>query len=93
MTWPKFLLGYCVLLLGTVGIALWADGRFAVDGERVLLFEGAVLFLLAAAGWPRLLYQIVRNTGWFAAIESDRAMRTVLVILGLGLAIAGAVHG
>ena len=93
MTWPRFLLGYFVIVLGSVSASIWAHKRFGVPGERVLLIVFAAVFLMAAAGRPAILYQIVRNTGWFAAIDSDRAMRSVLLVASGALAVAAAFTG
>ncbi len=85
MTWRRFLLGSSALFVGIFLIAIAADIWLQLDGPGVIIGECGVLFLLAAAGRPASLFAIVRNMDWFAAIEDDRVMKIILLVLGLAL--------
>jgi hypothetical protein len=87
MKWGKFARGYVVLLLGTVALAFMLERLTGFEGERIVIAECALLFAVAASGRPRSLYLLVRNIGWFSAVDRDRAMRMLLVVLALGLAL------
>lgn len=89
MNWRTFILGYVSFLVIAVTVAIWGGNHFHVDAQRIITFEGALLFLIAAVGRPNVVYRVVRNTGWFAAIESDTTMRGVLVALAVLLGAVG----
>jgi hypothetical protein len=89
MNWRTFTIGYVSFLVVGVTLALWGERRFHVRGERIILAEGAIMFTVAAIGRPHVVYRVVRNTGWFAAIQSDVVMRWILGVLAVFLA-AGA---
>ena len=92
LTWGRFLLGYTTIVIATVVSSIWGEQRFHVSGERIAFVEFALLFGITTMGRPRSLYAIVRNVGWFTLIESDRAMRIVLLILATGCACAAIFH-
>ncbi len=92
LTWRQYLPAYFVLVVASVAGSIWAEERFGIDGERAILAEMALLFAVAATGRPRFLYLVVRNTGWFTAIETDRAMRGTLAVLAALLALGAAFH-
>jgi hypothetical protein len=92
MTWGRFLIGYLVSLIVAIGSAVWLEMRFGFPRYRTILLIGALFFAWAALGRPRYIYLLVRNIGWFSAIEGDRSMRTTLWVLAavlLLIALAG----
>ncbi len=95
MTWRSFLLGYVAILACGVGGGLASELYLGVPADRFLFAFGGALFLIAAAGQSRSLYfyRLVRNVGWFAAIEDDRTMRIVLLVLAVALFIGAAFSG
>ena len=84
---------YIGSLLGALGVALWLRAAYGMDGEYAMLGAVGGVFVLSALGWPWWLYETIRRVGWFAAIENDRAMRILLVVLGGGLLVVAAMHG
>jgi hypothetical protein len=84
MNWKRFTRGYFALLLSTVALAFTLERFTGVEGERIVIAECALLFVLAASGRPRALYLLVRNIGWFSALD-DRALRMLLLVIALGL--------
>jgi hypothetical protein len=95
ITFGQFLRGYVAMLVSVVGLALALERWAGIDGHRTIYVACGALFLLASTGRPRSLFAVIRHTGWFAAIESDRAMRLLLALLGTllvgaGLFVAGA---
>ena len=85
MTWRRFLLGSSAMFVVVFLIAIGANAWLHFDGPGVAIGECGVLFLVAASGRPASIYMIVRNMDWFAAIQDDRVMRLVLLVLGLFL--------
>jgi hypothetical protein len=84
-----FLKLYISILASVVLISALAERLFGVDALRVGGALFGVMFLLAAGGRPRLLYKVVRSTGWFALIDPDWLMRVVLVFAAaVGFALA-----
>ena len=88
MTWPRFLLGFLTLFIGTFSIAMALAMWFHLDGPGAVFGTYGFLFLVAAAGRPASIYRIVRNAGWFADIRDDRTMRLILLVLGLALLVS-----
>lgn len=78
---------YAGMLIGTLLAGFVVEHRYGIDAERTGAFIFAGIFLLASTGCPWWLYATVRRLGWFAAIESDRTMRIVLVVLGFFLGV------
>ncbi len=72
------------LVIGTAS-AFAVQSAWGISPYRVMVAEGSLLFLGASLGRPWWLYETIRRLGWFGLIESDRAMRLVLLVLGLGL--------
>lgn|GEM_PF-1669311 len=89
ISYPAFLVGYFVILIFIVTLSLALDRFMGVDWHRAVFVSCGLLFVAAALGWPRHLYLIVRNTGWFASIRSPLAMRWLLALLGIALTLAG----
>jgi predicted transporter len=79
--WSRFLLGYVAILAAILAAAFALHQWLGIQGERSIYRLVGLLFVIAAIGRPPYLYRVVRNTGWFSGIESDRMMRTVLLIL------------
>ncbi len=88
-TVPVFLSVYVGGLIAIVGAAIALEHLYGIKGERTILVLGGAFFLLGAWGRPWWIYASVRRMGWFAAIDSDAAMRTILTVLGGLLAAAG----
>ncbi len=82
---PEFLAGYFVTLAAVVCGALLAEEYLDLEPYRGMVLSVSLLYLLAALAYPGWLFQIVRRVRWFGAIESDGAMRVVLIVLGLVL--------
>lgn len=83
----QFFAVYAGTLVIAVGTAIWLKRSYGIDGKRSIEGIGGFLFILAAFNKPWWLYYTFRRLGWFAAIESERAMRIVLGVLGAGLAL------
>jgi len=81
----QFFAVYAGTLAAMVGTAIWLERSYGINGVRSIEGVGGILFILAALNKPWWLYYTFRRLGWFAAIESERAMRGVLAVLGAGL--------
>jgi hypothetical protein len=93
MTWGRFLLGYVTSIVLAVAGSIWLEARLGIPSRRGVLLIAALFFGWAAIGRPRYIYLLVRNIGWFSAIETDRSMRTALWVLAAGLLIGAAAAG
>jgi hypothetical protein len=92
MTWRPFLLGYVAFLVcGAVG-GVASQLYFGISYDRLIYAFGSLLFLVAAAGQSRAtyVYRLVRNIGWFSAIENDRKMRLLLLVLAAAFFVCAA---
>jgi ABC-type polysaccharide/polyol phosphate export permease len=87
MTWAKFAILYSAIIVVGVTAAVLGSRYLHIDGIAIVFAGGAVLFFLAATRTSETLFLVVRNAGWFSAIESDRAIRIVLVVFSILLAI------
>ena len=85
MDWPRFAVGFVLLiLLGTAGAVL-ISLYFAVPAGPAAAGVSSLLFLASAAVAPRgYLFRVVRNVGWFSGIESDHRVRQLLLVLAAG---------
>jgi hypothetical protein len=89
LTVGTFVVVYLGTLVAAIALALALEALAGIPGRRTgLVFCGAV-FLLAATGRPWWLYTTVRRVRWFALIESDRAMRILLAVVGSAVILAG----
>jgi hypothetical protein len=76
------------LVLGVSGAFLLE--RFAgIEAKRGTLLVCGPIFVLASTARPWWLFATIRSLGWFGAIRSDKAMRMVLLFLGLILVAFG----
>jgi hypothetical protein len=92
MTWRPFLLGYVAFLLcGAVG-GLASRLYFGISYDRFIFAFCGLLLLVAAAGQSRAtyVYRLIRNVGWFSAIENDRKVRLLLLVLAVALFVGAA---
>jgi hypothetical protein len=48
-----------------------------------------VIYLIAAAQRPMIVYLILRNVRWFASIRDTRLLRQIMLVFGLALLLAG----
>jgi hypothetical protein len=82
---------YICLLGAGIGTGVMADS-FGLDPYRSMSGYAAVLFFLAALGWPKWLADTVRGVGWFALVESKATVRVILLVLA-AIAVAGVLGG
>lgn len=86
MTWRQFTIGYLMLLVGGVAGSYLLARQLGIPVERAILAVCGGGFLAAALSAPNgYLFRVVRNVGWFSAIDDDAAMRGLLILLGLAL--------
>jgi hypothetical protein len=85
MTGSRSLLGFLALVVAILALSMAITVWFDLDGPAAFFGSCGLLFLVAAGGRPAIVYEIVRNTDWFAEIHDDRAMRLILLLLGLAL--------
>jgi hypothetical protein len=88
LTVGTFVSVYVGILVGCIVSAVVLKARAGVPAERTILAVCGAVFLVAACGRPWWLYATVRRVRWFALIRSDRAMRAILVTLGVALVAA-----
>jgi len=79
---------YAFSILIAVAAAVAGVRWLGLSGEETLVVEGAVLFLVAGSGCAPRLFSAVRQAGEFSGVESDRVMRSVLLILAVLMLIA-----
>jgi len=77
-------------LVIVASLALALENIFGISSEAGLLSGCGTMFLVAASGRPWWLYATIRRLGWFAAITSDKWMKTTLAVLGIVLLLVSA---
>jgi hypothetical protein len=75
-------------MLLAVAAAVAGVRWLGLRGEEALAVEGAVLFLVAGSGHAPRLFSAVRRAGEFSGVESDRVMRSLLLILAVLMLVA-----
>lgn len=83
LSFGVFVVVYLGLVAAGIALPLMAEWLWGLDGDKGVLAYITILFALGAARTPRLLFQVIRSTGWFALIESDRFMQVLLGLLAL----------
>jgi hypothetical protein len=89
LPYPQFLLGYLTGLAGTVGLAVGGKLAFGIDPFATGFLTIGVLYLLAAAQRPRIVYLILRNVSWFGSIRNIPLLRGIMFVLGIVLLALG----
>ena len=91
LSFTTFLLWYAGLLAASFALAFTLPTLWPVDRESIFAGYMAGVFSLGALRRPEILFQVLRSTGWFALIESDRVMQFLLgaVALLMGTAMIG----
>jgi len=89
LPYPKFLAGYFTGLIGGIGLAVGGKAVFGIDPYGTIFVVGGLVYLVAAAQRPRIVYLVLRNVGWFRSIDSIRTLRWIMFLLGLLLLAVG----
>jgi hypothetical protein len=82
---------YLALVMGGIAVGIVGEAGFRLDGLRVGAGYCGLLFLLGAAGRPRILFEAIRSAGAFSFIPSESVVRVVcglLGVIGVGVALA-----
>src|SRR5690242_935082 len=79
---------YALAILMAVAAAVLGVHWLGLRGEEMLMLEGAVLFLVAGSGRSPRLFGAVRRAGWYRSVHNDQVMRSILLILGVVIALA-----
>lgn len=86
----QFIAVYLGTLVLGVAPALYLKHSYGIPVQRTTLVFFGVVFLWASTGRPWWLYGTIRRVRWFVLIQSEVAMRRLLALLGIALALAGA---
>jgi hypothetical protein len=79
---------YASVILIAVGAAVLGVRSFGLRGEEALMLEGALMFLIAGSGHAPRLFGALRRGRYFSEISSDRALRSILIILAVFIFLA-----
>lgn len=88
LSFTTFISWYAGLLVASFALAFTLPTLWPVDRESVFAGYMMGVFSLGALRRPEILFQILRSTGWFALIESDRVMQFLLGAVALLMATA-----
>jgi hypothetical protein len=89
LSFAAFVRNYFALMAIVLASSFAAEHFLHWQPKRVFVVLCGGLFALAGLGWPRWVWLTVRNTGWFASIRDDSAMRFLLFALAVFLMILG----
>ena len=78
-----FLAVYVGTMVLGASLSVLLERVLGLDLGRSLLGYATVVFALAALRRPEILFQVLRSTGWFVLIPSDKFMRVLLGIVAL----------
>jgi hypothetical protein len=89
LAFPRLVAGYLVITIGAIGLAIGGRKVLGVDPIAITCAVIAVVYLLAAAQRPRIVYLVLRNGRWFSKIDSVPLLRVIMALVGIALLLAG----
>jgi len=87
-----FITVYAATLVLAVGLAFGLEALYGINSYRTIAVSCGTMFLVASTGRPWWLFETIRRVRWFALIQRDSVMRTLLAAIGV-LCIATGILG